>query len=389
MGRRTAPDVTPTPPALGLATKAVRQPPCPDAFSATLLSSHAPDPCLRSEMAFDKETVVIIGAGASASYGLPVGSRLVADIASGEWDASGLGDLAKDLVSLAYDDENFDDMDEAGEFFRAFSAQCGHAGAPSIDTFLNARSSEPHLVRLGKKLIAAYLIAAERRNLRTARSFNGIYEWLFRRCSPLGGWAGAGRSSPDFTKLSIVTFNYDRILELRFDAMWHAYTGQARASDREIEELALPPLFVHAYGKLESSFERVNPGTLLVPRLTPGAVRDSAQRIAIASDRPGCSDPPREANPQPQTVRTARGWLSRAEQVVFLGFGFDDFNMGQLGFGPLAQFPVQLPKTTQVFATVRGKNARERETIGKWLGCSMDNFLDGDAHSALHEWSLE
>jgi hypothetical protein len=149
-------------------------------------------------------TTLVLGAGASAPYGPPVGAALrrmiLAECGNGN---SFWMEVFKALgISLS----------DVAEFRDAFR----RSTVPSIDAFLEHR---PEFMTIGKTAIALGLIPYEHedRIFDAATETGAWYSYLF----------DALRTSPDRFRgnhLSIVTFNYDRSIEyFLFNALKFTY----------------------------------------------------------------------------------------------------------------------------------------------------------------------
>ena len=146
--------------------------------------------------------VLILGAGASAPYGFPIGDRLRKLILANLTHTS--RKIIQPIVELGFTAQEID------TFRQAFDK----SQQPSIDAFLEHRSDD--YMEIGKLAIAATLIPFEREHLLLDQSSNDAnhvflgdpwYQYLIERLTT---------KDPDHFrnhKLSIITFNYDRSLE--------------------------------------------------------------------------------------------------------------------------------------------------------------------------------
>ena len=138
-------------------------------------------------------TVLILGAGASAPYGFPLGRGLrdlVCDIS---------GTIAA-VVAAAVGQ----DVEQVEEFVTTLR----HSGYTSVDWFLEDRTE---FISVGKAAIAAALIPLEQS------------ERLFPPHAPVAHWYESLLNTLDTpqgafaeNQLSIITFNYDRSLSTTF-----------------------------------------------------------------------------------------------------------------------------------------------------------------------------
>src|SRR5881409_3087217 len=103
-------------------------------------------------------TVFVIGAGASAGYGFPLGAELVRLIVQGTVQG---GPMRRDLLTAGFRDDGLD----------AFAERLRGADPRSIDTFLEGNDAKT--VEIGKAAIALLILGAEGQCLRDGRLFIG------------------------------------------------------------------------------------------------------------------------------------------------------------------------------------------------------------------------
>ncbi len=251
----------------------------------------------------EKNTVLILGAGASVDYGFPTGRRLLFEICSDLSDDANLFNFLSRSMGFPPED------------IRRFRSALLSSQAPSVDLFLeNRRDFE----RLGKNVIAAALLPHE--SLETfARPNNdtGWYEVLFGRMIQGGKF--------EDNKLSVITFNYDRSLEaFLWFALRHLRGFQPEDALATVQRIRV----VHAYGDLSECVwkPQVIPGYsygLAAERgsLAPEWVEEAAARIRIMHE-----------NEDLDKIGQAVDMLTGAEEVIFLGFGFHEENIKRLWF---------------------------------------------------------
>ncbi len=136
-------------------------------------------------------TVLILGAGASASKGFPTGAQLLAE--AREAGLAGVVEMIKPV-----------ERSHATGLYQAIAG----TGDKSLDAMLEHR---PDLVEAGKALMARALLNRENTSLTVMRDAGG--EW-YRDL-----WAALDANSLDnfqANQLTIVTYNYDRSLEYFF-----------------------------------------------------------------------------------------------------------------------------------------------------------------------------
>lgn len=251
-------------------------------------------------------TVLVLGAGASEEYGLPLGGELLrkilADIKNASQDAHSVYRL---LRECSYPDKEV----------RDFAEQLEAGGLPSVDIFLERRQD---LVPIGKAAIAAALLGREnptqlfdrvRADLKIKTRW---YEHLWEKLV-----VDADGKQFDSNDLSIVTFNYDRSLEaFLYDAMKAVYPNDV---DRLWPE-AVP--IVHVHGSLGLYNPHENGHRDYSTNFTLAELKAAAASIRIVSDPD-----------DDHVVNKANDLLKRAEKVCFLGFHFHAANVHKLTNG--------------------------------------------------------
>jgi hypothetical protein len=250
-----------------------------------------------------RDTVLVLGAGASRPYGFPTGYELREQI------------LARDRVEEMALRCRLLEVTEA-EYLH-FADQFRDSGLDSIDSFLGKQvEKQPALFDLGKRIIALYIGRNELPDHVTlAPSHGGWYRQL---------WNAMAAEIDDPAKLvenrtRIITFNYDRSLEFfLFKATKNAFF----LSDEEAFAISSKVDIHHVYGDLgkvavrDSGLERA-----YQPPSTAISVTEAARNITLMSSTRNAIE-----------LKNAIEWFKTAHQVCFLGFGFDNQNVIRLGF---------------------------------------------------------
>jgi hypothetical protein len=258
---------------------------------------------------FDDKTVLILGAGASRPYGFPTSSELRRLILGqpvevvGVFEELGHGDpgrLASEqqsgLVSLSSDDTRL--LEHFKSLFR-------DSQRVSIDSFISGRSGARDadvLLSIARQAISSTILRCES----SARLDGDWYQWLLEFLL---------RNGPDFPSdiLSVVTFNYDRSLEVY---LLRAFENAFARSPREAADMLDRIEFVHVYGS-------VGPLAGEGHRLVPYGGLDMR---FIGADHVGLVTP-RSA---PETQERVRKLIAEAARLIFLGFGFWKENLDVL-----------------------------------------------------------
>ncbi|HYE62044.1 MAG TPA: hypothetical protein VD997_08605 [Phycisphaerales bacterium] len=238
-------------------------------------------------------TTFILGAGASKPYGFPIASELRTAICNAPpvfIDRMWEGD--KMMTQMA--------KEQSKRIATALRA----SGQASIDAWL---AQQPQHAEWGKTAIAMHLLPVEARCL--ASDTEDWYSWFFRRYQVKGGL--------NFANVRVVTFNYDRSLEMFLvQACMNSF---GMTLDQAVSHVGQLPL-VHVYGTfaapaLQSHFtNRV--------RLHLEVFVEASKGILTMNDEREAAD---------RAVATARKFIDEARHVVFLGFGFDEANLARIG----------------------------------------------------------
>jgi hypothetical protein len=266
----------------------------------------------------NRKTVLILGAGASHPYGLPLGKALrhqLAYLKVGE--SPGYVPLLDSIFGAK----------EVREFSEAF-----RRASMSIDEFLGNGGAKYEAV--GKAAIVAVICSEELESLlhnmdgrRQDEKLYGTGHWydhLWERMRE--GVANPGML--EHNKLSIITFNYDRSLECFLHLAVREGYGVADIDAANFLRWLDPIHIYGSVGKFHPSITGVRDGIYFrqySPELTADDLREGSKSIRVISES-------RDVTPE---LEAARACLSAADQIVFLGFGFDQTNMRRLAIPSL------------------------------------------------------
>jgi len=257
-----------------------------------------------------RKTVLVLGAGASADYGFPVGNVLKENIVGLDLadpkDGSREHCLRTAICSRGHDVEEF----------KNFQAALRMSGQPSVDSFLERRQE---FMSVGLLAIASCLAPCEQ----TDRLFPkqgrdpGWYQMLFSAL----GWSSlkAGLGGLALSNLTIVTFNYDRSLEHYLaTALSHSYNVPRHECAAKLLQAA--PVH-HVYGMLGGYPVNPRVGREYTEQLLdPADIQQAAGGISIVH----------EGSWNDEAFSLARDALREAEVVCFLGFGYAEINLERL-----------------------------------------------------------
>lgn len=245
--------------------------------------------------------VFVIGAGASHPYGFPLGTGLV------DATVTGTGAIANRLCTV---------LMEAGNDYghiRAFHTDLAASRPRSIDQFLRRR---PEYATVGKQAIVQQLLLCE--DASVVAQCKSDADWL----TYLTSTVLCGETLDDVlaNNVTFVTFNFDRLLEFRLTTWLSSTYG---VSVDLVADILRKFGVIHVHGKLGALPWLAAPDELqrhFQPDNYDGRdVAKFAEQLHIIGD--GVDDEP--------TDLVSRA-LSAADQVCFVGFGYDRTNMGWL-----------------------------------------------------------
>lgn len=284
---------------------------------------------------FESHTLFVVGAGASAEIGLPVGSALIETI------ATKLDIRFQDGLRLSSGDPGIADTvrfharhrneNQNTYYQKARMIREALPVAPSIDNFLDAHKKDEHIQFCGKLGIVASILEAERKSKLFAEGHGNDHvdlghlsgTWYTAFMKMLVERVDLDEIESVFDNVSFITFNYDRCIQRFLHVALQKYYGidSGRAADL-ISKLEI----IHPYGSIgRLPFEG---GNSIVPygaKLDEAALIEAAGRIRTFT----------EQIEDFEFLDAIRQSVSGAETLVFLGFGFHPQNMELLSGGSM------------------------------------------------------
>ncbi|UZE46992.1 hypothetical protein ONR75_18480 [Rhodopseudomonas sp. P2A-2r] len=270
-----------------------------------------------------RNTVFVVGAGASKEFDLPVGSELalsISDKLNVKFDDWGQKIIAGDRPLF----ENLSRSNRGNNLTyqkAAWLIRDGIVLAHSIDDFLDVHKDNATVVQYGKAAIAKCILEAEassklyfkaNSNARETVNFAGASTtWLVKLMRLLGRQLPHSQRAEIFNRCSFVVFNYDRCIEHFFT---NALTRMYDIRPEEAEEIVSKAKIEHVYGS-PGTLGSATVGNLVTPF---GADRADYAGIGLASIKT-----------YTESVESdrVRSMVVDSEAVVFLGFAFHDQNM--------------------------------------------------------------
>lgn len=283
---------------------------------------------------FETPTTLILGAGASAPYGYPVGSKLKEAIIN----------TMEDSASAQGTYSNYTQKE-----LLKFANELKLSRQPSIDSFLSNNEEYAHL---GKIAIVDIISQCEYSDLiqnptslPKSKKMDKKDDWYGYLIENLYG----GDIEKIHENINIISYNYDRSLEaLLFDPLKYSYSQLI--TDTQCAKILKKIPIIHLYGRLDPlPWEGENS--------RPYGIKCSRKRIMEISYNINLIY---EAE-QKGTVDNANDLIDQSDRVYFLGLDLDR-NRNNIELLDLS-----LLENKKVFATVYDKKQGEIDRIRSFL----------------------
>lgn len=281
-----------------------------------------------------RKTILVLGAGASKEFGLPLGVDLIGivkDKVDFRWEYGskrvGTGD---DYILQALTESAKDRGVDRNVYTRACGKlRGGIEFSLSIDNYLHSHSNDSELIIIGKIAIAKSILDAERRskiyfdvnnNNQRFSVDNVSSSWIYHFIKILISNVTVENINSIFANLAVISFNYDRCFEhALFESLKLAYN----LSDDRASEVMSGLSIVHPYGSVGSL--PWQGGNRTVP-FGDGDRRDLhrvAEEIQLFT----------EQRSDPDFIQFIDKHVPAAERLLFLGFGYYRQNMELISRG--------------------------------------------------------
>jgi hypothetical protein len=299
---------------------------------------------------FKSKTVFIVGAGASAEVGLPVGSQLKDDIARRldireGWSREPISGDEGILTAFfdAVEDQPAEWKGDIKLFLNSgWAIRDAMPQAISIDNFVDAHRDDPQIALCAKLAIIKSILDAEgnsqlkendeRHNINFGMIAGSWLSEYFKLASEL---ISRNESKNILDNTSLIIFNYDRCIEHYLSHAIHNYYKIDKTTARAIVESVA---IYHPYGVAGSL--PWQSGGLSVPF---GETRAGRSLLDIATQIKTFT----EQTEDHESLAAMRKRVEEAETLVFLGFAFHPQNMELIT-------PEAPSKVRRVFATAMG-----------------------------------
>jgi len=304
-----------------------------------------------------RKNVIIVGAGASAEFNLPVGNQLkdtiaqLSDIRFGEWGrelVSGSYDIVRTLESLPGGNVN----DYLGV---AWKIRDNMPLAPSIDNFLDTHSNNARLVEFGKLAITSALMSAEKNSTLyidridpDAFNFKNLSNtWLAQFFTILVAQRNFEAFLDALTNITFISFNYDRCIYQFFTHAAQSYFG---LENNDVLSVIENLNIIYPYGNI-GDFSWSNPKYTNYGKEYYGEILiEKSKQLRTFTE-----------GTDSETIELIDSSLQSADSVLFMGFGFLNLNMELL-------FENKIYPVPKVLATGKGLSANSINELIMELG---------------------
>lgn len=277
------------------------------------------------------QTLFIVGAGASAEFGLPIGSKLTTEIANAlnfaDEPSSDITRNLKNAVNLLCQSgpgglHEVPRFLERGRFIRSALPQ-----ASSIDAFVENQKTYPEVAVLAKLAIGACILGSETASslyippkIGHSRGFpDARSTWLAKLFTLMV--TGCTSVQDIFKNVTFIVFNYDRCLEHFFR---HAISNYFDLPIEKASRIASTCRIIHPYGLLGSLDGNGHVEFGWDFRHSGGLGADVFNQMAKSIRTFS------EFEEDKSQVNLAKRWVVEASRIIFLGFGFHEQNIDML-----------------------------------------------------------
>lgn len=297
-----------------------------------------------------RPTLLIVGAGASDEFNLPVGSKLASEIS----EALNINDgfYRRQGERLTGDRQIHDILAnrarEEGISADVYRTAChrvrdGIQLSYSIDNFLDKHAAEPKIQLCGRLAIVKRILEAERRsklfvdpgNIYNTINFQGVADtWIAALFKMLQDKVRVEQVRAFFQDLRIITFNYDRCIEHFF---FHALRRNYGIDETAAAEVMRSLEIIHVYGRVgRLPWEH--------PTAEPQVPFGENERAPLTALWEGIRTYADERDEHVK-VSEIQEWVRQSDQTVFLGFSYQEQNLDLLGETPMREAHTLLGST--------------------------------------------
>jgi hypothetical protein len=301
---------------------------------------------------FHRQTLFVVGAGASAEFDLPVGrelARQIGEVMDIRFELGnrpvGTGDMDLYTTLTQQMRSNVQEYQEAAWLIRD-----GIALAQSIDDFIDLHRSNPFVVQYGKAALAKAILKAERgsRLYVNPRIDSSAFDpakladtWLVKFAHMLGRGVTRENAREIFDHVSFIVFNYDRCIEYFLQNALRLLYG---IREEEAFSIVGNLRIIHPYG--------------VVGNAEFGHGR--ADYVALANQVKTYTEQMTNAD----VLKAVRDEVQSAQCIVFLGFAYHSQNLLMLK-------PALPMRHKLIFGTAHGMSNADVEVVSHRLAAFL------------------
>lgn len=248
---------------------------------------------------FKVNTLIVLGAGASKSYGYPLGQELIDGIVA----SCNPNNTKHSPNRVAYTQ-----LRDRLKFYEPFS----------IDAFLTHYQADKRFVEAAKMKIVEVLLQPKPSKAFQSERSNGHWYRFFWDALVAGSAPDELASENHDPRFNVITFNYDVSLEHYLLSRIFSHQGFFSEEQKRAFWQKISKRIHHVYGSIENvivpgNLEEYRPGN---QDLDEPSLVERSKRIQLIDERKGTD------------YVKLRDLFADISQVIFLGFGFDETNIG-------------------------------------------------------------
>jgi hypothetical protein len=313
---------------------------------------------------FNKQTLIVVGAGASEEVNLPTGNELKKNIASildirfDHYNQVSGNYVVCNAIREAVMRANPNDRDINPHLHAAWRIRDAMPQAISIDHFIDAHQDDKKLELCGKLAIVQSILEAERKsalfinnnNIYNKLDFKKLDEtWLNSFMKLLAENCRVNELNDRLSSITMIIFNYDRCVE---HFLYHSLQNYYGIDARHAASLVKCIKIYHPYGTV---------GTLPwyggAQVVAFGAESNSKQLVDLASQIKTFTE---GTDPESSDITEIRDRMVESHIVLFLGFAFHRLNL-ELIKPPSHKH--SNPEEVRYFATAKGISTSDCSSI--------------------------
>lgn len=337
------------------------------------------------------ELLIVVGAGASKEFGLPIGSELkkqIAELLNFRHDRNSFGLIAGD--SHLYETIAIESRSEGRDFSNLLQTArhiCDAIPqAISIDNFIDTHAGNTDIELVGKLAIVRSILKAEQSSKLyfdqhsggTKPDFSKLEDvWLTKFFRLLTENCRVDGLPGRMQSVAMIVFNYDRCIE---NFLFHSLRNYYGIGEDQAASLMAEMKIYHPYGKVGAlPWERKDKAVRF------GGEPDSQRLLSVAK---GIKTFTEGTDPGESEILAIKRQIAESKTTLFLGFAFHRLNLNLLV--PKWAVPDYSKK---YFATAFGMSKSDVEVIKdevtNLLGVEKGNFeIRNDllCHQLFHEF---